>query len=158
MNKMYGITKENMIVQIYKDQCFSKDVYVVSYLDDTPFMWPDILELCNELKFVSKEYRKASDMLSKIDLTKRQMQEFVYRSNYRKLPPSIRNLMWQLMEENEMLEKGLDKACEELKKMSYCKDCYEYQEKGCPFICDGKRCHGECRDAEKWKEWCMEDE
>ena len=25
------------------------------------------------------------------------------------------------------VEKALDKACEELKKMSYCKDCYEYQ-------------------------------
>lgn len=155
---MYGITKGNMIVQIYKDQCPSNGVYVVSYLDDTPFMWLNILELCNELKFVSKEYRKVSDKLSKIDLTKRQMQELVYRSNYRKLPPSIRNLMWQLMEENRKLEKALDKACEELKKMSYCKDCYEYQEKGCPFIRYDLICYGECKSAEKWKEWCMENE
>lgn len=149
MDTMYGITKKNMIVQIYKNQCSSKNIYVVSYLDDTPFMWPDILELCHELKFVSKEYRKASDMLSKIDLTKRQMQELVYRSNYRKLPPSIRNLMWQLMEENEKLEKALDKACDELESFSYKNNMIEAGMYA--YDCDYTK-------AEEWKERCMENE
>lgn len=51
-------------------------------------------------------------------------------------------------------EECFNKACEMLVKMSDCKDCYEFQQKGCPFA-DGcsVSCDGECHVLEEWKSY-----
>lgn len=50
-----------------------------------------------------------------------------------------------IIDDNERLLK----ACEMLARMSECKDCYEFMEKGCPFS-DGDGCSGECQRVEDW--------
>lgn len=52
-----------------------------------------------------------------------------------------------IIDDNERLLK----ACEMLARMSECKDCYEFTEKGCPFADGvGVSCDGECQRVEDW--------
>ena len=54
-----------------------------------------------------------------------------------------------LLQENAVLKRALNKACEELASLSY--ECN--MRKGSPYAYD---C--DYTTAEEWKEWCMKDE
>ena len=73
-------------------------------------------------------------------------------------------LAWYLDRDRSLYHLGivdyheaLGKACEMLVKMSECKDCYEFQEKGCPFAdALSVSCDGECHRVEEWLKYFRE--
>lgn len=142
MNKLYGITNDNLIVVIesicHCPECVKRGMYEaeINLLDGTYYSTLRLDELKDFLKFISKDFMTVSNNFKKINLTKRERYEFVLKSNWRNTAPSVRHMIQNLIDENEKLEKALDKACEKL----------EY-ENNCLLML-----------AEEWKEWCMKDD
>lgn len=65
---------------------------------------------------------------------------------------NINNLVEEkerLLNENAILKRALDIACEELGSLSY--ECNMRKAGPCAYDCD-------YTTAEEWKEWCMKDE
>lgn len=60
----------------------------------------------------------------------------------------------RLSNENAMLKRALDKACEVLSDcaMMQCGKCPKYKEQG-EYLCD--ICYYETLNKDQWKKWCM---
>ena len=163
MNKLYGITNDNLIVVIesicHCTNCVKRGMYEaeLNLLDGSYYSTLRLDELKDFLKFVSPNYKTVSNYFKEIILEKIERYRFILMSNWRNTPTTVRHAFQDLLNENLKLEKALDKACEELNelcKQTKCKDCH--------FVKEQANCFNDCPvsgnlDKSIWKEWCMKD-